>query len=968
MSKKWMLLPWILLTFNLNAQQLDWRQGELLIQVKDGLDPTQLKSTYNTFKGKETRIELTRVIAEPLNIWKVSFDHNRINEYDFNREIKRQKQVKGVSFNYLSKQRTVPNDARFFQQWQYINDGSTGGIAGFDTDADIAWDVTTGGLTASGDTIVVCVIDNGVDITHEDLQNNMWVNHAEIPNNGIDDDNNGYVDDYRGWDAINEDDDVTRNADHGTQVVGIVGASGNNTIGVAGVNWNIKIMNVRGGSSVADGIKSYAYAYAQRKLYNDSGGEEGAFVVATNASWGFDRRFRDEAPFFCQMYDELGFIGITNVAATANINLNVDEEGDLPTHCNSPYLIGVTNLSKSGTKVNGSAYSILSIDLAAPGDNVLTTRSGNNYSNFPGTSGAAPHVTGAIALMYATPCGTLAELNKDAWGEAALLAKEIILGSVTPNEKLKDFVLTGGHLNIGNAVNIAKELCNPCAPPMQVGIEVGVAANAEISWNKNGSGTDIRYRKVGNLAWKTAPSSISPLIINQLEDCERYEIQFRAKCDSNGPYSHSYYFTSENCCQNPESLSVSSEGDDLTIEWDNINVASDYRLEYKTLFDTQWSHIITPDPFFTFKNINSCSGYTFRLRANCDDALPFTRSVTGSINCGLCSDASYCDLDFISNEFEFIDAVIIGETILETGINTYGFSKNIGYSGISVTRGQMVDVAIDPGFIGGAFDEYMAIYIDWNQDGSFSEDERAFSPAAASEMVTGQLMVPEDAMTGVTRMRVILSYDDIKGTCSDAGLEFGEVEDYCLTINGSVDCDQIITIESFNTTSTSVELIWTSVSMVNDYTVEYRQVGSSEWNSETFMTSSGRISNLERNRNYEFRVKANCTDVNTDFSAVVTVLTRLGTSTIDPEGIVNSYIIQPNPFAERLNILLDLNSGNGEVEIELYDLQGRLSLKRKSVLRNGQLSLDQLEEMASGVYLLHVKGQQFSIMDKVIKI
>ena len=967
MRKKWMLLLGILITFNLNAQQLDRRQGELLIQVRDGLDPTQLQSNFNKFKGKNTGIHLTQVIAQPLNIWKISFDHNKINEFEFNREVNRQKQIEGVSFNYLSNERAVPNDTRFFQQWQYINDGSTGGIPGIDTDADIAWDITTGGLTADGDTIVVCVIDNGVDIIHEDLQDNMWINHAEIPNNGMDDDNNGYVDDYRGWDAINDDDDVTRNADHGTQVAGIVGATGNNGMGVAGVNWNIKIMNVRGGSTVADGIKSYAYAYAQRKLYNDSGGEEGTFVVATNASWGFDRRFRDEAPLFCQMYDELGFVGITNVAATANINLNVDEDGDLPTHCNSPYLIGVTNLSKSGAKVSGAAYSIHSIDLAAPGDNVLTTRSGNNYSNFPGTSGAAPHVTGAIALMHATPCGALAELNKYAWGEAVLLAKDIILGSVTPNDKINDLVLTGGHLNIANAVNIAEELCNPCTPPMQVGIEVDVA-NAVISWNRNGSGTDIRYRKLGNIAWKTAPSSSSPLIIDDLEDCQRYEIQFRAKCDGNGPYSHSYYFTSENCCQNPESVSVSTEGDDLTIEWDKINVANDYRLEYKTFYDTQWSHIITPDPFFTFSNINSCSGYSFRVRANCDDALPFTRNVTGSINCGGCSDALYCDLDFISNEFEYINSVTIGETILETGINTYGFSKNIGYSGITVTRGQMIDVAIDPGYIGGAFDEYMAIYIDWNQDGVFSEEERAFSPAAASEMVTGQLMVPEDALTGVTRMRVILSYDDIKGTCSDAGLEFGEVEDYCITISNSVACDQTISIESFNTTSTTVELIWTNVSVANDYTVEYRLMGSNEWNSETIMTSSGRISGLERNRNYEFRVKANCTDVNTVFSEIVTILTRLGTSTIDPDGIVNSYLIQPNPFAERLNILLDLNSSIGEIEVELYDLQGRLNLKRKSILRNGQLSLDQLEELISGVYLLHVKGQKFSVMDKVIKI
>ncbi len=667
------------------------------------------------------------------------------------------------------------------------------------------------------------------------------------------------------------------------------------------------------------------------------------------------------------MYDELGFIGITNVAATSNEEINVDEEGDLPTHCNSPYLIGVTNLSKSGSKVNGSAFSIKSIDLASPGDAVVTTIRNNNYSSFTGTSGASPLVAGAIGLMYATPCGFLSELNRDGWGEASLLAKDIILGSVSQNEKITNQVLTGGHLNIANAVNVAEELCNPCAPPMQVGIEVS-DDRAEVSWNRNGNGTDIRYRVVGELAWNTSPSSDSPLMVDQLQACARYELQFRSKCGDNGPYSHSYYFTTDNCCRNPEFIQVSSDSDDLTVTWENITVANEYRLEYKRFNDSTWSHIVTNNPSFTFGDLNSCSAYDFRVKTMCEDELPFTRSVNGNINCDQCGDPSYCKVDLLDNSFEFINSFKVDSVTIVTGLNASGYSNNIGNSGIVMSQGKTVEVSIEPGFNGGSFTEYMAIYIDWNQDGVFDNGEKAFSPEGSSETVTGKIEVPPDALTGVTRMRVILSYDDIKGTCTQDGLEFGEVEDYCITVNASVECDEIVSIESFNTSSTSVELIWTSVNTASDYTLDYRVQGTNDWTSTSFITSFGTIINLEKNTDYEFRVKANCSGVTSDFSDIITVKTRLGTSTVDPDGIINEYSIMPNPFAERLQVNIDLQRPTGQLNISLYDINGRQVLNANHFVVQGVLNLDKLDALESGVYLIQIKGESFSIMDKVLKL
>src|SRR5690606_27888318 len=142
-----------------------------------------------------------------------------------------------------------------------------------------------------GDTIVVAIIDDGINPNHPDIQGNLWNNRHEIAGNGIDDDLNGYVDDVLGWNTYSTpmNDNITGGSwggGHGTPVAGIVGAKGDNNVGVAGVNWNVKLMIIVGGGDQADALTAYGYVLASRKQYNETNGEKGAFIVSTNASWG----------------------------------------------------------------------------------------------------------------------------------------------------------------------------------------------------------------------------------------------------------------------------------------------------------------------------------------------------------------------------------------------------------------------------------------------------------------------------------------------------------------------------------------------------------------------------------------------------------------------------------------------------------------------------------------------------------
>ncbi|MEL6926878.1 MAG: S8 family serine peptidase, partial [Bacteroidota bacterium] len=257
--------------------------------------------------------------------------------------------------------KTFPNDERYFEQWHMdiIN-------------APDIWDFTTGGLTPNGDTIVIAMLDGGFDAFHEDLIDNIWRNHGEIPNDGIDNDNNGYVDDIDGWNVKDNSNDHTarvpiNSISHGTATAGIAGARGDNRIGLAGVNWNVKLMLLSGTEFEDEIVEAYLYAYEQRKLYNETNCQQGAYVVVTNFSLGIDDAFAADSPIWCGVYNILGEEGILSIGATTNRNVNVDIVGDMPTTCASEFLLSVTSTDQADAKADRAGVGERSIDLGAPG-------------------------------------------------------------------------------------------------------------------------------------------------------------------------------------------------------------------------------------------------------------------------------------------------------------------------------------------------------------------------------------------------------------------------------------------------------------------------------------------------------------------------------------------------------------------------------------------------------------------------
>jgi len=426
------------------AQEVERRKGEVLIQLANQT-PVQDFLRKAQASRQAPSLDLARTLSVRANMHLVRFDEDNWSLTEVISHLQQQERLIHVQANRKASPRRVPNDDQYNQQETLPL-----------IQAPEAWDITTGGETAEGTEIVVAVLDGGVDLEHEDLAENIWTNEAEVPDDGIDNDQNGFVDDYVGWNPRNQNDNHPAES-HGTSVTGIIGAKGDNSAGISGVNWNIKIMPFSGVNFEDEIVEALMYAYEMRRLFNESNGEEGAFVVVTNYSLGIDFAPCANFDLWNAAYDSLGTVGVLNAGATTNTDTNVDEFGDVPSTCESEFLIAVTNTNLDDEKVQRAGFGSIHVDLGAPGDGTLTTRPNNEYRTFPGTSAATPHVAGAVALLYSVPCGGLLDDAINDPVNTARQMKQYILEGVDPNPTLEGITVSGGRLNLFNSLQMVLE-------------------------------------------------------------------------------------------------------------------------------------------------------------------------------------------------------------------------------------------------------------------------------------------------------------------------------------------------------------------------------------------------------------------------------------------------------------------------------------------------------------------------------
>ncbi len=402
--------------------------------------PDRVLLRYAPSTGVQTRVSaMAKVRATRLKTWRLTpgIELLRISLplADALATLRAQRNVEWVEPDCIVHLAQTPNDPGLTDQWGLVNTGDLGGTPGADIGASGGWDIRT-----DAGSVPVAVIDSGMQLNHPDLAANLWTNPGEAgakATNGLDDDHNGYVDDVHGWDFVNNDPNPSDDNGHGTHVAGTIGARGNNGTGVSGVAWTVKLMplkafdaNGNGYTSTIVGALDYAVANGARVSNNSYSGpsferaESDAFVAA-------------------------GAAGHLAIAAAGNDAVDNDEQPHYPAAFRLDSVVSVAATDRNDELASFSDYGVVNVDVAAPGESILSTWLNSGYAYLGGTSMAAPHVTGVAALLAA---------QHPTW--TGLQIRDRILGTTRAVAALDGKAWTGGVVNAATALSNA-----PTVPP-----------------------------------------------------------------------------------------------------------------------------------------------------------------------------------------------------------------------------------------------------------------------------------------------------------------------------------------------------------------------------------------------------------------------------------------------------------------------------------------------------------------------
>lgn len=384
----------------------EYVKGLTTIDDLDGLSAEQVAAQYSAMKDVVEYAEpVQQINLEPTENYHVAV--RRSPDVDYNID--------------------TPNDPMFDEQWALNNDGQTGGKANSHIAALKAWKKSHG----SND-VVVAVLDTGVDYTHRDLINNIWIRPDSVP--AYTDAELGAIDDYEGFNAAENTGDPMDDNGHGTHCAGIIGAEGNNGEGIAGINWNVEIMPLKflgrsGSGSTRDAIEAINYAIDRKK--------NGVNLRVISASWGstqYSKALEDAIK-------AAGDAGILFVAAAGNSSTNNDKWKHYPSNYDLPNVVSVAATDKNDALASFSNYGAKTVHIAAPGREIVSTWLDDDYREASGTSMATPYVSGAAALILSSEPQLSVKALRDR-----------LLKSVDKIDSLSGKVASGGRLNAAKAL------------------------------------------------------------------------------------------------------------------------------------------------------------------------------------------------------------------------------------------------------------------------------------------------------------------------------------------------------------------------------------------------------------------------------------------------------------------------------------------------------------------------------------
>jgi subtilisin family serine protease len=586
----------------------NYKEGELLVKFKSGVTSSSSLKINQAIGSSVTRKFTIVPNLEHIILPKGLSVKDAITKYMADPN------VEYAEPNYIIHAYTnIPNDTYFGQQWALRNIGQfAAGTPGADIKAADAWDIST----VAGATIAI--LDTGIDYNHQDLVGNIWRNTGETDcTNGIDDDGNGYIDDCKGWDFVNNDNDPMDDSGHGTHVAGIAGAVGNNNTGISGVLWTARLMPVKildesGHGTIDNEILGIDYAV-----------RNGAKII--NASYGGSEYSLSE--YFA--ITDANYAGVLLIAAAGNggddaIGDNNDLTPEYPASYNLPNIISVAATDQNDVRAPFSNFGMKTVHVAAPGVYILSTIPQNLFSDKDfdsGTSMAAPHVSGLAGLLYS---------YYDYFNYSQI--RGTILRYVDYLSSLDGWIQRSGRINAYKAIS---SLLKPS------GLTAAADSMSQISlaWSDNATGEDgykvERKTSGGTYAQITTLVADSKSYTNDsLIDGTLYIYRIRAynvlpnpgtgsTSDIGADSAYSDEASVATLLSPPTALTASAiSSSQVSLAWiDNSQTEEGYKIERKS--DGNFVQVATVGPNITAyddSGLIPSTSYTYRVRAYNTDA------------------------------------------------------------------------------------------------------------------------------------------------------------------------------------------------------------------------------------------------------------------------------------------------------------------------------------------------------------
>lgn len=515
-----------------------------------------------------------------------------------------------------------------------------------------------------------------------------------------------------------------------------------------------------------------------------------------------------------------------------------------------------------------------------------------------------------------------------------------------------------------------------CPVPKLLHVSNVIDTSAIVHWMVSDSVilVDLQWRESGTTDWTLAIDVQSPFTLTDLDPCTVYEIRLRAFCNgSDSDFSPMIEFETDACCRIPTYVHViSATTTSATIGWDNVSFAFSHQVRYRAVGDAEWIDLESTTNAITIPSLEECTAYEIQVGSQCDlEVTPYSSSLRfQTVNCGACTDVLYCDAAADDATTEWIDSVSFGALRLRTGNNAGYLLNNTLATGIERKRVYSFHVTPAATFPGATF--FLRMWIDFNQDGSFTDSTELLVDPVDAITIDGwsqQLVISDTVQLGMTRMRIALKSAIGLDTIRPSGCGnflFGEVEDYCISIDDV--CPEVQPfLESH--TETSAVISWPGIEESVVFVYRYREINETDF-SEPELTQDTiiEISGLEKCKEYLLQTLNVCVQ---DTSSWLDFYfeTTCPNAVRDVLPVAVDVNVFPNPFNDHLTLTLQ-SLVSGKATLRLFDIMGHELIQRPLVLVQDEeqiVRFDALNDLHHGIYLLSLDIGNRRQIFKVVK-